>query len=270
MVRVFFIFIFIIKLSYGDLLEDKIKSLVSEITYEKHYKLIKKIFQNREDYYLCENKVDMIKVIKNLKENGLLNLFFDSPKKNHITFETNSNPVLFMKIIEDNLRNLGYYYFMSDEIRYDENAFGWKISFVSEYTLDPEIFSQFLIKNGCEVLDIVREDESTWRYVINVDNARLNATKLLLNEKIRLKKPLNDYWLIVKEGKKISIASYGGNRWYPKVTIYDKNLHVLKIYKKKRKTDWLVFYLPANAYYIKISDIFTLSNIKYGLRVTLE
>ncbi len=263
------LFIFINFLS-ADLLEDRIKSLVGDENYQKHYKLIKKIFENKDEYYLTQNKIDMIKVVKRLKENGLLKLFFVSPKKNIITFKTNGNPLFFMKIVEDSLRNMGYYLFFTDEINYDESAFNWTISFVSEYTLDPELFSKSLQKNGCDILEINRSDESTWEYFINIDNAYINAKKLVLKKNLRLKKPLSDYWLNVSEGSKISIASYGGNRWYPKIAIYDKNLHILKIYKKDEKTDWLVLHLPAGAYYIKISDSYTLNNLKYGLRVTLE
>jgi len=268
LVRLLLLFFIIINL-YGDKLEESVKSLVSEQTYQRHYKLIKKIFQNSQDYYVTPNKIDILKVIKNLKENGLLNLFFDTPKKNIITFKTNSNPLFFMKIVEDNLRNMGYSLFFTKSVDYDE-IFEWKIDFVSEYTLDPELFAKFLQQNGCEIIEIKRVSDTEWEYFINIDNAYINAKKLILKEKIRLKRPMSEYWLNVSVGKKISIASFGGNRWYPKITIFDKNLNILKVYKKDEKTDWIVFYLPQNAYYIKISDLYTLSNLKYGLRVTLE
>lgn len=269
MVRVLFIFLFLTNAIFANILQDSIKSLVNEDTYKKHYRLFKKIFQNEEEFLITENRVDILKVIKTLKENGLLNLFFTSPKKNYITFKTNANPLFFMKLIEDNLRNLGYSLVYTQSVNYDE-IFEWKIYFVSEYTLDPELFTRFLEKSGCEVLEIKRLNESSWDYFINIDNAYLNVKKLVLKEKTRLKRPLNDYWLNVSEGSKISIASFGGNRWYPKISVFDKNLHLLKVYKKDEKTDWLVFHLPAGAYYIKISDSYTLNNLKYGLRVTLE
>ena len=270
MVRVFILLIFAFTLLFGDSLENSVKNLVSEDVYQKHYRLINKIFQNREDFYLTDEKVDILKVIKTLKENGLLNLFFESPKENIITFKTNSNPIFFMKIIQDNLNNLGFMFTFTKEIDFNDNLFIWKIKFDSEYTLDPEMFSSFLIKNGCDILEISRKSESKWEYFINVDRAYLNVKKLVLKERTRLKKPLSDYWLNISGGSKISIASYGGNRWYPKIVIYDKNLHILKVYKKDEKTDWLVIYLPPSSYYIKISDSYTLNNLKYGLRVTLE
>ena len=270
MVRTVLILILFFKLVIAQELEVTIKNLISEDTYQRHNKLINKIFQNRDNFYITDNKIDILKVIKTLKENGLLNLFFDSPKDNIITFKTNSNPLFLMKIVEDNLRNLGFLSVFTKEIEYDENLFEWKIHFVSDYTLDPELFTTFLQKNGCEILEIVRDGKSNWEYFINTDRANIDAKRLVLKERTRLRKPLNDYWLNVSGGTKISIASFGGNRWYPKIVIFDKNLHILKVYKKDEKTDWLVIYLPMNAYYIKISDSYTLNNLKYGIRVTLE
>jgi len=269
LVRFLVVFLLIIY-SYGDLLNKKIKNLIGQENYQRHYKLINKIFQERSKYYLSEERVNLIKIVKNLKANGLLNLAFNQPKRSDILFETNSNPTFFMKIIEDNLRDLGYIYFLTKEIKNSKNSFSWKITFFSEFTLDPELFTRFLIEKGCEVIDILREDENFWRYIINVDNAKLDAIEILPNESKRLKKPLNDYWLVVKNAKTVSIASYGGNRWYPKITIFDKELHILKLFKKEKKTSWLVLDLPPGSYYIKISDIFTLKNLKYGLKVTLK
>ena len=270
MVRVFLISLFILSFLRADLLDEKIKSLVTQKTYEKHFRLINKIFQSKDQFYLTKDRVDILKVIKVLKENGLLKLFFDEPKENFITFQTNSNPLFFMKIIEETLLDLGYNSFLTEEIKRENGSFVWTISFVSDYTLDPELFAKFLIKKECKITDIVREDKNRWRYVIDVDSAKLDAISLLPQEKMRLKRAIHDYWIKIDGGQKLSIASYGGNRWHPKIVVYDKDLKILKIYKQNKKTNWLVVYLPPNSYYIKISDIFTLDNLKYGLKVKVE
>lgn len=270
MVRFCLVLFLLLSFLRADILDQKIKSLVGEKNYESHQRLINKLFQNRQDFYITSNRVDILKVIKVLKNNGLLKIFFESPKKNYITFKTNSNPVFFMKIIEETLINLGYYNFLTDEIKKDNDIFEWKISFILDYTLDPEIFTKFLIKNGCEITDIIRDDENSWEYTINANSAHTNSIEILPNEEKKLSRSLKDYWLKIDGGKKISIASYGGNRWYPKIVVYDKNLKILKIYKKEEKTNWLVMDLPLGSYYIKISDIFTLDNLKYGLKVTLR
>ncbi|WP_200762731.1 hypothetical protein [Nitrosophilus alvini] len=270
MVRYIFLFLIIISAGFGDILEEKIKSLVDKKSYIQHQKLIEKIFENRNEFYLDESHVDIVKVVQRLKENGLLKLFFNEPRKLIVTFRTNGYPLFFIKLVSDKLRELGYYYFLTYEARNEDDGFYWSISLTAEYAIDPVILSNALKKEGCLILDIRREDEERWVYTVDINGAYLDVLELEPNVKTKLKKPVSDYWLALPKGRKISIASMPGNSWYPRVAIYDKRLHLLKVYKKDEKTSWIVLRLPENAYYIKISDIYTLGNIKNGLKVVLE
>ncbi len=270
MVRVFLFFFIIFSCLRGDLLEEKIKNYISNNNFEKHSRLIKKIFREKDVFY-NENKLDCIKIISTLKKNGLLELFFQAPARNIITFKVKGSLILFMRIVEEVLTDMGYSYFLTESLEKNNDKQIWSITFVSEYTLDPEIFSKFLKKRECSILDIKREGLGKWVYEVDAREALLvNVKKIQISQSIRLKRGLDDYWLRVDNGERISIASYGGNRWRPYIVIYDRNLNILKIFKRKEKSSWVVVFLPKNSFYIKISDIFTLDNVKYGLKVSLE
>jgi len=268
-VRVFAVLLFVVQV-WADSLDDKIKSLVEPAQYEKHFRLIKRLFADRSEFYTQGERVDILKVVRRLKENGLLPLEFAGSKKSMIVLRTSSSPMLALKCVDGVLRELGYVDYLIERMRYDLSELSWSISFVSDYTLDPETFASTLIERGCFIADIKRELSTSWIYEIECDGAVLPSIELSKGEERKLKKPLDDYWLRIKEGKKIRIYSYGANSWHPKISFLDRQLNVLSIYRENEKRSKVSLDLPQGTYYIKISDIFTLSNIKYGLKVSLE
>lgn len=81
MVKVFFAILLSISL-FGadepaevDLLTQKIQTFIDAEIYEQNSAYIDIIFSPKSDYYIGE-RVDAVKVIQTLKDNGLLNLFF--------------------------------------------------------------------------------------------------------------------------------------------------------------------------------------------------
>ncbi len=65
-------------------------------------------------------RVNSVKVIETLKENGLLDLFFNKPVEIELKFKTNGSALFFVKIIGDTLRNIGYYRFVTKSSSYNE------------------------------------------------------------------------------------------------------------------------------------------------------
>jgi len=115
MVKIFFLLAVFFSLSWGDkvvanvdgeLLMKKIKSLINPATFTKDRAYIETIFSPKEDYFRKDGKVDALKVIKVLKENGILNLFFKKPRDIDITFKTQGEPTSFCK---DNERLIAKY-----------------------------------------------------------------------------------------------------------------------------------------------------------------
>ena len=251
-----------------DLLFEKIKTFVSPKVFKKDKAYLEIIFSPKEDYYIEEGRVNSVKVIKTLKENGILNLFFKTPKELNISFKTIGNPLFFVKIMSDTLRNIGYYRYVTKESDLDEKGFTWKISLTSEYATDPVVLSRELEKNSCSISDIIRTSPTEWTYVVDMQNAKLNTKVLHVDEKISLKRSLYAYWLDVSNIKKLKITSSYRNSWYPYIAYYDKSLKLLRVIKRDRKRRSIIINMKEDTHYLKISDIYTLKNIKDSLILT--
>jgi hypothetical protein len=244
---------------------NKIKTLVEPAVFTKDRGFIDTIFSPSEYYYREDFTIDSIKVIKTLKENGILNLFFTEPKEVNISFKTTGNSQFFVKIMSDVLRNIGYYRYVTKESNLNDLGFTWKISLTSEYAADPIILSQELAKNSCEIVDIIRESPTNWTYIIDMNNARLNTKVLEDGMEVELKRSLYSYWLDVSKIKKLKISSSYRNSWYPYIAYYDKSLRLLRVIRRDVKRSAITIDMKENTHYLKISDIYTLKNIKDAL-----
>ncbi len=252
-----------------DLLHEKIKELIGDKAYARHVKFIKIIFANKEDFYTNE-RVDVANVIQTLKDNGLLDLFFKKPKEMHLTFQSSGYPLFFVKIISDTLQSMGYYRFITDRSKQDESGFFWTIRLMGEYAIDPVLLKTALQKRGCDIVDIDRNSQTDWFYHIDMKNAYLMLEELMPYKERELKKSLYEHWLNVKSSKSLILWSLKGNNWYPYVSIYDKELHLLKVYKRDKRTKKIKLELPEGTVYVKIADLYSLKNIKGGLRAQTQ
>jgi hypothetical protein len=251
-----------------DLLMQKIQNLVNPKTFAKDKAFIETIFSPKSGYYRENGSVDTIKVIKTLKDNGVLNLFFKTPREMNISFKAQGEPLLFIKIMSDSLQNIGYYKYMTKESNFDDSGFVWKINLTSEYAADPIILAQELEKNNCKIVDAVRENESDWSYSIDMQKARLNVAALEGGVEFSPKRSLYAYWLDVSKIGTLDIVSSIRNEWYPYIAFYDKSLKLLSVIKMDTRKTNITLEINPQAHYIKISDIYTLKNIKDDLVLT--
>ncbi|MBE0498535.1 MAG: hypothetical protein IBX43_04755 [Campylobacterales bacterium] len=249
-----------------ELLLEKIKALIGENAYARHSKFIGIIFADKDEFY-TNKRVDVAKVILMLKDNGLLDLFFKKPKEMHLTFQSSGYPLFFVKIMSDTLQSMGYYRFITDWSKQDESGFFWTIRLTGEYAIDPVLLKNALQKRGCDIVDINRNSQTDWSYHIDMKNAYLMLDELLPETQKVLKKSLYEHWLDARSAKSLTIWSLKGNNWYPYISIYDRELHLLKVYKRDRKTYKIKLELPEDTAYLKIADLYSLKNIKEGLRV---
>ncbi len=270
MVKIFYIFLLLTSFAFSNEFDDdsilieKVKTFINEDSFEKNKKFIKLIFSPQESYY-TQDRVDVVKVVQTLKENGLLNLFFDKPQEFTLSFKTNASPLFFVKVMGDTLRNIGYYRYVTKQSNLNNSEFKWIISLNAEYATDPLILQKELNKSGCSIVDINIKDTNSWEYSIDMSNGYLNVVNLQSSQELELKRSLYSHWLNVSEITNLKIKSSLRDRWYPKITYYDKYLHLLKVIKKDEKTRTLFLEVPKYAKYIKISDIYTLKNIKDAL-----
>lgn len=266
MVKIFLLFTLLVSFSCAeDLLIKKIQNLINPATFTKDRAYIDTIFSQKKDFYADDGRVDTIKVIKTLKDNGILNLFFKKPRDINISFKTQGAPLFFIKIMGDSLQNIGYYKYVTNESKFNGSEFVWKINLTSEYAADPIILSQELKKNNCRVVDVIRDGETDWTYVVDIKNAKLDVNELEDGVEFKLKRSLYAYWLDVSNIDKIEVSSSARNDWYPYIAYYDKSLKLLKVMKIDAKKTNITLEMKEDTRYIKISDIYTLKNIKDDL-----
>jgi len=248
-----------------DLQEDpltiKIKSFLSEKSYVANKDFINVIFEPRSSFYI-KDRVNAVKVIQTLKDNGLLNLFFQSPQDFRLNFKTSGFPLFFVKIMEDTLQNIGYFRYVTTASNFDASEFTWSINLTSEYATDPLILQNELHKSGCDIVDVEKNAATEWTYVIDITNGYLNVVQLHAGEELKLKRSLYAHWLDISKIRSLKIRSSRRNRWYPYIAYYDASLHLLKLFKKDKIYKKLTLNMPKNAKYIKISDMYTLKNVK--------
>jgi len=252
--------------SQEDNLENKIESLMDSSVYEKNKAYIKVLFSPETSFYKNE-RVDILKVIETLKENGLLDLHFKSPQELHVNFQTSGSPLFFVKILSNSLQDIGYYRYVTTSSNLDNAEFTWSIALTSEYATDPLLLQKELLKKGCTIIDVTRVSSTEWTYVIDMSQGVLNIDALASGQNITLKRALYAHWLEVSNINSVTIKSDARNDWYPYVAFYDKSLHLLELVKKDAKEKAISFEVPKDAKYMKVSDLYSLKNIKDDLLV---
>jgi hypothetical protein len=178
-----------------------------------------------------------------------------------------------IKILNDTLKSLGYYYFFVNEVSYKEDgSLTYVISLDVESAVDPYILVSELRKHNFKVLDIERENKFLWRYTIDTSFIEKRDIKYIsTGEKVLFSKPLNDYFIAVdNDATTINIYSRKLNRWYPYVVFYDKSLSVVDLVKEDKIYKSAKIKIPKGTRYIKITDLFTLANIKRGLTIIIK
>ncbi|MCF6330426.1 MAG: hypothetical protein L3I99_02610 [Sulfurimonas sp.] len=275
MVKVVFAIFFFFALSFSDvikaqetsiksdheMLDLKIKSLLPKRVYQDNKSYIDTILFSKSSY-ITDSRVDVLKVIRKLKNDGLLELYFDKPSELRLNFHTSDNPLFFVKIMSDTLRNMGYYRYITKESKLDETGFTWSITLKAEYVIDPQILQNELSSNGSGIVDITRVTLKEWTFDIDMRDAYLDVKVLQDEQEIELQRSLYSYWLDVSMIKQLKISSSKRNSWYPYITYFDNSLHLLKVVKVDSRRTKILLNIPQSAKYIKISDIYTLKNIK--------
>ncbi len=239
----------------------KIKSFLDVSVYETNRDFINIIFDPESDFYKNE-RVDVVKVLETLKENGLLNLFFKTPKEIQLNFKTSGSPLFFVKLMGDALRNIGYYRYVTTASTLNSSEFTWSIKLTSEYATDPLILQTELNKSGSNIIDINRASATEWTYVVDMGKSFLNLVELEDSQEVKLKRSLYAHWLNVANIEKLKIVSSRRNNWYPYIAYYDSSLHLLKVIKEDERYHTLKLEIPKEAKYIKISDLYSLKNVK--------
>ena len=268
MVKKLLLLSFVVLLNASSL-DDKIKEFVGEEKYLKHNKLINIIFKDSDEYYDQNNKINLIKVLTKLKDNGLIEQNFYKPVEFILKLETKSNCKIFVRTIFDALANMGFNYIAVKNASKSNDSFKLIISIQTQYIVDPIYFYNQIIAKGGKIINISKKSSYGWSYTIDSLDLFLNEAIPIEGDALTLKRPIKDYYISLKpdEIEEITIKSYLSNRWYPFISYYDDKLNLLKIVKIDKVTKEYKIELSQNYKYIRIGDIYTLNNIKQGLKI---
>ena len=249
----------------GTPLETELKDIMGKSAYTSKKGYLKVIFKEHTDYQ-TGGSIDILKILSKLKSNRLLVL--NNTKNVELSFSTaQDTPLLFMTLIKEVLGTIGYGKVVTQKVVRNANRFLWKVDLQTSSVVDPLLFVEILQKRGARVSKVKRYSSSRWRYSIDMSNATMLVDPIVLDKEIKLKKPLRPYWIDVENAKKIKLTSPAGNQWFPYIIFYDKNLRIIENYTKERKSYNVKLKIPRDSKYIKISDIYTLENLKRGLNV---
>jgi len=252
------------------ILDDGIRSLVDNRTYKNHQKLIHVLFEDHK-YYMRGGSIDSVKVAKTLEENGLLNLILPNPENIELTFAySGENPLFFVKSMNDTLQKMGISFFLIRKAKLDKNGFVWTISFETRIVPDPVLLAERLAKQNILIDSLERKDDTHWFYRIDMSRAILPAKLLHADENFQIVRPIRPIWFNVSKIKRLILRERPGSHWYADVVVYDKMLHILSMKQNDTRTRYLSLRLPPDAVYVKVSDRFTLENLKSGLQVTAK
>jgi len=251
-------------LSRTELLDEKIISFIGEESYARNRDYIHINFKDVDSFY-TKDHINVVKVVETLEENGLLHLFFETPQQYEMTFHSTGDPLFFVKLMGDTLRDIGYYRYVTKESTNDGSGFEWKISLEAEYVTDPVLLRKELATRGCEIVDIVRNSATDWYYSIDTSKAHLNVDKLVSGKTKKYNRLQYAKWLDVAHIKTIKIKSHRANFWYPYIALYDSSLRLLKVIKEDKETKNYTLQLPEETRYISVGDLYTITNIRYGL-----
>ncbi len=251
-------------------LNDKIKSYIGEAKYQTQKNLMHVLFAQEQNFMKRNGEVDSLKVIALLKKNGLLKLIYDKPIHLKLAFRTQDDPIIFLKIINESLESMGYNYFLTNNALRDNSGFVWEIYLQTEHVVDPVAFGAALELRGCSVSNVVKNDDHYWFYDINSQNAYLSARKVEVGINTNLGKPLKPYWINIEGSKEINVNAHAGDKWFPDIVFFDKDLHVLADIKSDESAKQMKLKVPSGALYLKISDTFMLENIKRGLSLQVR
>ncbi len=270
MVRKSLLLLFLGSLLVADTVLQKVESLMDEETYRSHSKLISLLFED-EASFMKSSSVDMVKVATTLEENGLLDLSLPSAREVELSFEySGENPLFFMKLMMDTLRNMGLTFMLTKSARLDKEGFVWTVAFESKSVPDPVLLAKRLEKYSATVTDLQRLDAARWRYRIDMSRADIAAKPIYAGESIRIVRPIRPVWMEVSRIKRLIIRELPGSHWYADVVVYDKMLHILSMKQSDTRTRYLSLKLPADAAYVKIGDRFTLENLRSGVKLTAK
>ena len=132
---------------------------------------------------------------------------------------------------------------------------------------DPKGFSDTLSEHQI-TLKSGQFKNKLWIVGLDATQAFWNLAAISEDEGAQLERRVIPYWFIVNKAQGISIEAPYGNKWYPEVAVLDSNMQILASFREFKSQDHLLFKLPENAMYLKVSNANGMKMLKEGTWVS--
>ncbi|QEZ90007.1 hypothetical protein [Aliarcobacter cibarius] len=237
--------------------------------YNTHKNLINHIFKNEKDFY-TNGRLDYSKINDELEKNNLLKGTTTSISGMEITFNFNENPKIAFKNINDILRAVGIQNYTTTSQTTIDNQLQWSIKVQTAAAINPLKISNELKNANCRVMDIKKEGKKLSFYIDSSKASIYKAEDLVTQREVILKRANRPYFVELGSMYRVNIESNPGNSWYPMVTFYDSGFNAIEVVEKESLEKSLKLVVPSGARFMKIDDLYALTNIKNGLTITKE
>ncbi len=258
---------------YAQDMESVLRGLLDNKTFEKNRSfIIGGLFRNPQ-LYRNEYGIDYPKILIRLKENGLLKLSTSSPRAFRIHIEAHDTPIFVTRSVQNALKSLGYYYATPIQAEFIDGYFHLVMLMNAESALDPVSFILELEKYGYRISSIKRTNDITWRYVLVLKYPKIpEAIPLEYDIEVAQGSLKGEYWYATSRQKGVfAFSSLDSRIIYPEVAMYDAALQLISIEKPKQNSDGEYrVTIPSKVVFLRLSDQYTPSNIKTGIRAVLR
>lgn len=268
-----FIFLFLFSFSKASDLNDKIRALTLPNVYKNNENFIKKIFSDERSFYK-NNKLDVTKIVKTLKTNGLLNIKLPSPSNVNISFRINHSYVnddkepsfMFLSYATSNLlANMGYKYFYTTRATKQDSKISITYAMQSESNIDPVLIIDNLYKRGYSVIDITKDSNTHWIYDIVLNNTTILDANFVKKGSTELAKTNGKYWLMSNNEGILNITPKDNIKWYPKILVFDSNMNIIKSVMMTNPSNNYSIDITNDARYIMITDNYKSTILNNGI-----
>ena len=260
MVRVFLVVALLTGLLFADSIHQNVQKMIGQRTYSQNRLILNTVFSQPGKFYK-NGRIDYVKVAQVLTRLGLIRERYEKPVRQDVIYQSFDNTPLFLRLMMDSLQKGGVFDYVIKDVQRDDEGAVVGFSFRSAGAFDLTEALRYLENHGAKVLDVEKIGDG-WRIFCDVSQAVLVRSAEHAHE--RVDEPL---WINVAKKSRLIVDSHPKNHWHPLIVLYDRRLHPLRLIEMSHKRDSLEISLPKECYYIKISDKFTIRNIKYGLRI---
>ena len=246
-----------------------VENILGESEYNTHKNLINHIFKDEKNFY-TNGKLDYSKINSELEKNNLIKASTTSISGALMVFNFNNNPKLSFKNINDILKAIGIQNYTTVSQTTIDNQLQWSIKVQTAAAINPLKISTELKNANCRVVDVKKEGNRV-SFFIDSNNASIfKAENLIYQREVLLKRAIRPYFVELASMSRVNIVSNSGNSWYPLVTFFDSKFNAIEVIEKNSLENSLKVIAPSGAKFMKIDDIYALTNIKNGLTITKE